>query len=59
MNASAARVAVDIGGTFTDVVLLQGARQFSAKVLTTYADPADAVMEGLERVTSAAAIAPG
>ena len=53
MGASC-RIAVDVGGTFTDVVLQSGDRHYTAKVLTTYADPVQAVMEGLERVMSLA-----
>ena len=37
MNNQAVRLGVDIGGTFTDVVLEVGAAQYSSKVLTTYA----------------------
>ncbi len=47
---SGVRLAADIGGTFTDVVLDDGAAQYSSKVLTTYDDPADAVLEGLRTV---------
>jgi N-methylhydantoinase A len=44
------RVAMDIGGTFTDFVVLDEdeSRTSSGKVLTTPADPAEAVLEGLE-----------
>ncbi|MEZ5558159.1 MAG: hydantoinase/oxoprolinase family protein [Pseudomonadales bacterium] len=47
-----ARIAVDIGGTFTDVVLEHGAdgRRTTTKVLTTYDDPANAVMLGIDEV---------
>ena len=45
-----ARVAIDIGGTFTDVVLDTGDERFATKVPTTHADPAEAVLDGLERV---------
>ena len=48
------RIAVDVGGTFTDVVLQSGARHYAAKVLTTYADPVQAAVEGLEQVMSLA-----
>jgi len=58
VNAATPRVAIDIGGTFTDVVLMLGERRFSAKILTSYSDPADAVMVGLARVTAAAELAP-
>ncbi|MEO1154769.1 MAG: hydantoinase/oxoprolinase N-terminal domain-containing protein, partial [Pseudomonadota bacterium] len=39
MKSQAVRLGVDIGGTFTDVVLETGGHSFSAKVLTTYAAP--------------------
>jgi len=35
MGNTAARLGVDIGGTFTDVVLEIGEKNFSTKVLTT------------------------
>jgi len=38
------RLGVDIGGTFTDVVLEKGAERFSTKVLTTYSAPEDAII---------------
>jgi len=44
------RLSVDIGGTFTDVVLLKGGVLTTTKVLTTYADPAAGVMQGIEDV---------
>ena len=50
MESGPARVAVDIGGTFTDVVLDTGDERFATKVPTTHADPAEAVLDGLERV---------
>ena len=49
-NLGAARVAVDIGGTFTDVVLRAGDAQATAKVLTTAAEPAEGVVQGLRQV---------
>ncbi len=55
-----ARLAADIGGTFTDVVLEvespAGTMQYTAKVLTTSQAPADAVLEGVEIVLEQAAI---
>ncbi len=53
------RLGVDIGGTFTDVVLEVGAAQFSTKVLTTYAAPEDAIIDGMHQVCAKAGIAPG
>ena len=40
---------IDIGGTFTDVIILdrESGRHFSRKVLTTPDDPARAVMDGI------------
>src|SRR5262245_7533669 len=40
------RLAVDIGGTFTDIVLLAGEQRLVAKVLTTPREPEVAVIEG-------------
>jgi len=40
------RMGVDIGGTFTDVVLETGDQQFSTKVLTTYIAPENAIIDG-------------
>jgi N-methylhydantoinase A/oxoprolinase/acetone carboxylase beta subunit/N-methylhydantoinase B/oxoprolinase/acetone carboxylase alpha subunit len=44
------RLAADIGGTFTDVVLDTGARRFSCKVLTTPRQPELGVLEGIARL---------
>ncbi|MEM8811436.1 MAG: hydantoinase/oxoprolinase family protein [Pseudomonadota bacterium] len=58
MTEAPVRVGVDIGGTFTDVVLEAGGRRQSTKVLTTYERPEDAILEGIERVCQAAGVAP-
>ena len=52
------RLAVDIGGTFTDVVLETGHRHVTTKVLTTHAEPADGVMEGFAQVLDQAGTDP-
>ena len=52
------RLAVDIGGTFTDVVLETGDRRVTTKVLTTHAEPADGVMDGLAQVLDQAGTYP-
>ncbi|WP_439155010.1 hydantoinase/oxoprolinase family protein [Yoonia sp.] len=52
------RLGVDIGGTFTDVVLEVGGTQQSTKVLTTYAAPEDAIIEGMHQVCKRAGIVP-
>jgi len=49
---------VDIGGTFTDVVLESGDELFSTKVLTTYAAPEDAIVDGLQQVFAKSKIGP-
>ncbi len=56
MGRSSIRLGVDIGGTFTDVVLENGGQQFSTKVLTTYTAPEDAIIEGVRQVTEKAGI---
>ena len=50
------RVGVDIGGTFTDVVLEHGAQRYSTKVLTTYSAPEDAIVEGMHKVCAKAGV---
>ena len=42
-----ARLAVDIGGTFTDIALEQGERRWSVKTLTTPKAPAEGVLRGI------------
>ncbi|HEY9238218.1 MAG TPA: hydantoinase/oxoprolinase family protein, partial [Burkholderiaceae bacterium] len=44
------RVAVDVGGTFTDVVLRRGDEKHTLKVLTTPTAPEQAVLGGVEEV---------
>ncbi|MEM7296246.1 MAG: hydantoinase/oxoprolinase family protein [Pseudomonadota bacterium] len=53
-----ARLGVDIGGTFTDVVLELGESLFSAKVLTKYSAPEEAIVAGMQQVCDKAGIAP-
>ena len=51
MEKSKARLAVDIGGTYTDVVLeLPAGGRVTTKLLTTYAHPGEAVLQGLGQV---------
>ncbi|OCC03662.1 methylhydantoinase [Labrys sp. WJW] len=50
------RVGADIGGTFTDIALDMGGRIFSTKVLTNYAAPEQAILDGIEIVTRNAGI---
>jgi len=53
-----ARLAVDIGGTFTDLALEAGGQRTTAKVLTTSAAPEQGVMEGFRTIIQAAGVAP-
>ena len=50
------RVGADIGGTFTDVVLELGQEQFTAKVLTNYSEPEQAIIDGLQKVAQIAGV---
>ena len=47
---AAARVGVDVGGTFTDFVVDTGTDISAFKLSSTPGDPADAVIEGLKRI---------
>ncbi|MGH1482244.1 MAG: hydantoinase/oxoprolinase family protein [Geminicoccales bacterium] len=58
MTEAKARLGVDIGGTFTDVVLEVAGDRFSTKVLTTYAAPEDAIIDGMHQVCAKAGIEP-
>ncbi len=58
MKSQAIRLGVDIGGTFTDVVLEMDGASFSTKVLTTYSAPEDAIIDGMHGVCADAGIAP-
>ncbi|HSP26424.1 MAG TPA: hydantoinase/oxoprolinase family protein, partial [Saliniramus sp.] len=54
----AARLAVDIGGTFTDIALEIGAHRITTKVLTTSRAPEDGVLAGISKVLDEGGIAP-
>jgi N-methylhydantoinase A/oxoprolinase/acetone carboxylase beta subunit/N-methylhydantoinase B/oxoprolinase/acetone carboxylase alpha subunit len=56
---AACRLAVDIGGTFTDAVLETGRARITQKVLTTPANPAEGFMAAVEQVLTASNTAPG
>jgi len=55
---TSSRLAVDIGGTFTDVVLETGAASHSIKVLTTPDAPERAVLEGVRSILAEAKCRP-
>ena len=58
--SEAFRIGVDIGGTFTDFVMLDTAsgRMFNEKVLTTPHDPSLGVLEGLQKILAAHDVTP-
>ncbi len=58
MAKQSVRLGVDIGGTFTDVVLEVDGASFSTKVLTTYIAPENAIIDGMAQVCSKAGITP-
>ena len=58
MKQHSIRLGADIGGTFTDVVLEVGNALHSTKVLTTYAAPENAIIEGMHQVCAKAGIKP-
>jgi N-methylhydantoinase A len=55
-NPDDIRLGADIGGTFTDIALDVRGKLFSSKVLTNYAAPERAILEGIEIVTRDAGI---
>ena len=55
-NRARTRLAVDIGGTFTDVVLDLPDRTLSTKLLTTHAAPDEAVITGTETILREAGV---
>lgn len=56
---SAARLAVDIGGTFTDLALEHAGHRTTIKVLTTQAAPELGVLEGVRAILARAGLAAG
>ena len=52
------KLAADIGGTFTDIVLESGAKRWSGKVLTTSHAPELGVIEGIRLVLEQSGIEP-
>jgi N-methylhydantoinase A len=56
-HSTSTRLAVDIGGTFTDVVLERpGGARITTKLLTTYDHPGRAVLNGIDQVLARAAL---
>ncbi len=58
-STTSARLAVDIGGTFTDVVVEKAdGTRVTAKVLTTHGDPGEGVLDGAARALADAGLSP-
>jgi N-methylhydantoinase A len=55
-QAAKARLAIDVGGTFTDVVLDRSGDQWMTKVLTTHDAPERGVIEGIEATLNGAGV---
>src|SRR5262245_33675491 len=53
---AAARLAVDIGGTFTDIVLVADDRRLVGKLITTPRAPEAAVIEGVRDILARAGL---
>ena len=53
-----ARLAVDIGGTFTDLALERDGQRWTAKTLTTPQAPEEGVLVGTRQILAAAGMAP-
>lgn len=53
------RLAVDIGGTFTDVAVERDGACHTGKVLTTPHDPVSGVLDGARLALARAGLAPG
>jgi len=52
------RIGIDVGGTFTDLTLLQGARAVHHKTPSTPADPSEAIETGLRELLALADVEP-
>ena len=57
-KSAGARLAVDIGGTFTDIVLETRGKRWTGKVLTTPRAPEEAVVGAVQEILAQAGLAP-
>ncbi len=55
------RLGVDVGGTFTDLLLVgdEGAELYRVKVPSTPADPSEGVLGGIRRICETSGVSPG
>ncbi|MFC7131821.1 MULTISPECIES: hydantoinase/oxoprolinase family protein [Salinibaculum] len=58
MDSGTVRLGVDVGGTFTDVVLVADGEVTTAKVPTTESDQSEGVLAGIAAACEAAGVAP-
>src|SRR5262245_40571000 len=58
MDPEKARLAVDIGGTFTDVVVESRGRHWTTKSLTTHGAPEQGVIAAIETALAGAGLKP-
>jgi len=54
MGGPKLKLSADVGGTFTDVVLEDGARRWTGKVLTTPSSPEEGVLRGVSEILARA-----
>ena len=59
MAQAPVRIAADIGGTFTDVVLQRGRERWTRKLLTTHDAPERAMLDGIASLLEETRVAPG
>ncbi len=59
VRAPVARLAADVGGTFTDIAVAHDGSLTTAKVPTTQQEPEKGVLAGIARALSAAGLSPG
>ncbi len=59
VNSLASTIAIDTGGTFTDIILVVDGRAYVLKVPSTPDDPARAAIQGMQAILAQAPMRPG